>query len=92
MASTVVRSSELKKLFRDISTMFSPLESAEVVKSSKTIYGEQFHSLQNEDLLSCLKRLQKLGYVSNSKLTLIKDFVASKSSNQKQIRESIESS
>ena len=91
MASTVVRSSELKKLFRDISTMFSPLESAEVVKSSKTIYGEQFHSLQNEDLLSCLKRLQKLGYVSNSKLTLIKDFVASKSSNQKQIRESIES-
>ncbi|XP_068705818.1 uncharacterized protein [Montipora foliosa] len=91
MASTVVRSSELTKLFRDISTMFSPLESAEVVKSSMRIYGEQFHSLQNEDLLSCLKRLQKLGYVSNSKLTLIKDFVASKSSNKKQIRESIES-
>ena len=95
MASTVVavRSSELHvmKLFRDISTMFSPLESAKVVKSSKRIYGEQFFSLRNEDLLSCLKHLLKLGYVSNSKLTLIKDFVASKSSNKKQIRESIES-
>ncbi|XP_068705851.1 uncharacterized protein [Montipora foliosa] len=92
MASTVVDSSfELNHLFRDISTKFSPLESAEVVKSSKRIYGEQFSSLQNEDLLSCFGLMQKFGYVSNSKLTLIKDFVASKSSNKENISESIES-
>ncbi|XP_068736783.1 uncharacterized protein [Montipora capricornis] len=91
MASTVVHSFTLNQLFRDISTKFSPLESAEVVKSSKRIYGEQFCSLQNEDLLSCFGLLRKFGYVSNSKLTLIKDFVASKSSNKEEISESIES-
>ena len=91
MASTVVHSFTLNQLFRDISTKFSPLEPAEVVKSSKRIYGEQFCSLQNEDLLSCFGLLQKFGYVSNSKLTLIKDFVASKSSNKEEISEAVES-
>ncbi|XP_068704992.1 uncharacterized protein [Montipora foliosa] len=91
MASTVVHSFALNQLFRDISTKFSPLESAEVVKLSKRIYGKHFYSLQNEDLLSCLRRLLELGYVSNSKLALVKDFVASKSSNKEEISETIES-
>ncbi|XP_068704315.1 uncharacterized protein [Montipora foliosa] len=90
MASTVVHSFTLNQLFRDISNKFSPLESAEVVKLSKSIFGKHFYSLQNEDLLSCLRRLQELGYVSNSKLALVKDFVASKSSKKKEISETIE--
>ncbi|XP_068735156.1 uncharacterized protein [Montipora capricornis] len=91
MASLVVDSSfELNHLFRDISNKFSPLESAEVVKLSKSIFGKHFYSLQNEDLLSCLRRLQELGYVSNRKLALVKDFVASKSSNKEEISEIIE--
>ncbi|XP_068705849.1 uncharacterized protein [Montipora capricornis] len=90
MSSAVVRTFELNQLFRDISDKFSPRESAEVVKSLKRIYGEHFHSLQNEDLLSCLGLLQDLGYVSNSKLTLIKDFVAAKSSSRKEINEIID--
>ncbi|XP_068704314.1 uncharacterized protein [Montipora foliosa] len=90
MASTVVHSFTLNQLFRDISNKFSPLESAEVVKLSKSIFGKHFYSLQNEDLLSCLRRLQELGYVSNRKLALVKDFVASKSSNKEEISETIE--
>ncbi|XP_068705826.1 uncharacterized protein [Montipora foliosa] len=90
MESTVVHSFTLNQLFRDISNKFSPLESAEVVKLSKSIFGKHFYSLQNEDLLSCLRRLQELGYVSNSKLALVKDFVASKSSNKEEISETIE--
>ncbi|XP_068705812.1 uncharacterized protein [Montipora foliosa] len=91
MASTVIRPFELNQLFRDISSKFSPLESVEVVKLSKRIYGKHFYSLQNEDLFSCLKRLQEFGYVSNSKLALVKDFVASKSSRKEEISETIES-
>ena len=49
------------------------------MKSSKRIYGEQFEGLQNEDLLSCLNLFFKFGYVSKAKLTLIREFVASKS-------------
>ena len=93
MASTFVEtesSSQLNKLFRDISLKFSPAESEDVVQSSKTIYGEQFYSLENQDLMSCLGRLQQLGYVSNSNVTLIKEFVAPKSINENDIYDAIE--
>ena len=86
----VDRSNELNQLFGDISSKFSSVEAAEVVKSSKRIYGEQFESLQNEDLLSCLKLLLKFGYVSSGKLTLIRDYVASKSNNKDEIKETID--
>ena len=57
MASSVVENlSELHKLFRDISLKFSPAESEDVVQSLKRIYGEEFKSLANQDLLSCLDR------------------------------------
>ena len=91
MASTFVESSHpLNRLFRDISLKFSPEEAEDVVKSSKSIYGEQFNSLDNQDLLSCLNLLYELGYVSNTKLTLIKDFVAMKSNKEKDISDTID--
>ena len=86
----VDRCNELNHLFGDISSKFSSEEAAEVVKSSKRIYGEQFERLQNEDLQSCLNLLLKLGYVSNEKLTLIRDFVASKSNNREEIKKTID--
>ena len=91
MASVPVeRSSELNHLFGDISSKFSSVEAAEVVKSSKKIFGEQFQSLQNEDLVSCLNLFFNFGYVSNSKLTLIREFVASKSKNEEEIKKAID--
>ena len=85
-----VSPSELSQLFGDISSKFSSVEAAEVVKSAKKIYGEQFGALPNEDLLSCLNLLLKLGYVSKGKLTLIRDFVASKSENEEEIKKTID--
>ena len=92
MASVLVddHSGELNHLFGDISSKFSSLEAAEVVKSSRRFYGEQFERLQNEDLLSCLKLFFKFGYVSKAKLTLIRDFVASKSINEEEIKKIID--
>ena len=91
MASTFEESSSaLNRLFKDISLKFSPEESEDVVKSCKRIYGEQFNSLHNQDLLSCLNLLYKLGYVSNTKLTLVKEFVATKSNKEKDISDTID--
>ena len=91
MAAVFVdRGNELNHLFRNISSKFSPVEAAEVVKSSKRIYGEQFGGLESEDLLSCLNLFLKLGYVSNEKFTLLRDFVASKSNNKEEIKETID--
>ena len=85
------RSSKLNHLFGKISSKFSSVEAADVVKSSKMIYGEQFESPQNVDLQSCLNLFLKFGYVSNGKLTLIRDFVASRSKNEKEIKKTIDS-
>ena len=91
MAAVLVdRGNELNHLFRNISSKFSPVEAAEVVKSSKRIYGEQFGGLESEDLLSCLNLFLKLGYVSNEKFTLLRDFVASKSNNKEEIKKTID--
>ena len=91
MASSVVENlSELHKLFRDISLKFSPAESEDVVQSLKRIYGEEFKSLANQDLLSCLDRLYEFGYVTGTKLTLIKKFIATRSSNENDINQRIE--
>ena len=91
MASSMAEgSSELNQLFRDISLKFSPAESEDIVKSSKRIYGEQFKSLGNQDLLSCLDRLCKFGYVSSKKLTLIKEFIATRSNNEQDINKRVE--
>jgi len=82
--------SELDHLFGNISSKFTSVEAAEVVKSAKRTYGEQFGVLQNEDLPSCLNLLRKFGYVSKGKLTLIRDFVASKSENEEEIKKTID--
>ena len=90
MASSMAEApSELKQLFRDISSKFSPAESEDVVKSSKRIYGKQFKSLENQDLLSCLFLLFKFGYVSSKNLTLIKEFIATRSDNQHDINKRV---
>ena len=94
MASSVVELveslSEIHQLFRDISLKFSPAESEDVVQSVKRIYGEQFKSLGKQDLMSCLGRLYEFGYVTDTKLTLIKEFIATKSSNENDINQRIE--
>ena len=91
MASYVVENlSELNQLFRDISLKFSSTESEDVVQSLKKVYGQPFKSLGNQDLPSCLDRLHEFGYVSSSNLTLLDDFVASKSSNKHEIYKRIE--
>ncbi|CAH3189199.1 unnamed protein product [Porites lobata] len=94
MASSVVESveslSEIHQLFRDISLKFSPAESEDVVQSVKRIYGEQFKSLGKQDLMSCLGRSYEFGYVTDTKLTLIKEFIATKSSNENDINQRIE--
>ena len=89
MASILESPYELNQLFRDISSKFSPAESEDVVKSSKRIYGEQFKSLGNQDLLSCLDRLCKFGYVTSKKLTLIKEFIATRSNNEQDINKRV---
>ena len=93
-ASTLVDTSPsspgLIHLLKDISSKFSPEESEDVVQPLKSIYGERFSSLENQDLLSCLELLHKLGYVSNTKLTLIKEFVAPKSNKKKDINDAID--
>ena len=72
MASSVAESlPDLKQLFRDISLKFYPAESEDIVQYLKRIYGEQFKSLGNQDLLSCLDRLYEFGYVSSSNLTRV---------------------
>ena len=91
MASSVEENlSELHRLFRDISSKFSPAESEDVVQSLKNIYGEEFKSLGNQDLSSCLDRLYEFGYVTDTKLTLIKKFIATRSSNENDINQRIE--
>ena len=91
MASSVAESlPDLNQLFRDISLKFYPAESEDIVQYLKRIYGEQFKSLGNQDLLSCLDRLYEFGYVSSSNLTLLGEFVASKSINQNVINKRIE--
>ena len=60
------------------------------MKSSKRIYGKQFESLGNQDVLSCLDRLCKFGYISSKKLTLIKEFIATRSNNEHDINKRVE--
>ena len=75
----------MNRLFREISERLSPAQSEDFVLAMKRNYGEQFNSIENQDLLSCLDLLCKLGYVSKTKLTLIKElkeFVATKSTKE----------
>ena len=81
----------LKDLFTNISSECSPAESDVVVQLLKRNYGGKFNLPENQDLLSCLQLLEKHGFVSDNKLTLLEDFVASQSNKEVQIKEMIES-
>ena len=91
MAAVVESPPGLQELFTNISSKFNPAESEDVVRSLKRNYGGKFNSLNNQDLLSSLQLLLKHGLVSDNRLTLIEEFVASKSSQKEQIREMVKS-
>ncbi|PFX19700.1 Nephrocystin-3 [Stylophora pistillata] len=79
----------LQNLFKDISPKFDSTESKNVVQSFQVNYGGKFCSLGSHDLLQCLQLLAKHGYVSRSKVKLIEDYVAPKSSKEELIKEVI---
>ena len=91
MAAVIGSPPGFQELFTNISSKFNPAESEDVVRSLKRNYGGKFNSLNNQDLLSSLQLLLKHGLVSDNRLTLIEEFVASKSSQKEQIREMVKS-
>ena len=80
----------LLPLFKDISPKFKPVESESIVKTLKKNYGGKFDLLDSHDLMKCFQLLEKHGYVSDNKLNLIEDFVATKSDEEKLIKKDID--
>ena len=80
----------LQQLFKDISPKFKPVESESIVKTLKKNYGGKFDLLDSHDLMKCFQLLEKHGYVSDNKLNLIEDFVATKSDEEKLIKKDID--
>ena len=80
----------LQQLFKDISPKFKPVESESIVKTLKKSYGGKFDLLDSHDLMKCFQLLEKHGYVSDNKLNLIEDFVATKSDEEKLIKKDID--
>ena len=80
----------LQQLFEDISPKFRPVESESIVKTLKKNYGGKFDLLDGHDLMKCFQLLEKHGYVSDNKLNLIEDFVATKSDEEKLIKKDID--
>ena len=80
----------LQQLFKDISPKFKPVESESIVKTLKNNYGGKFDLLDSHDLMKCFQLLEKHGYVSDNKLNLIEDFVATKSDEEKLIKKDID--
>ena len=91
MAAAIGSPPGFQELFTNISSKFNPAESKDVVQSLKRSYGGKFKTLDNQDLLSTFQLLLKHGFVSGNKLTLIEEFVAPKSKQEKQIKEMIKS-
>ena len=91
MAAVIGSSPGFQELFTNISFKFNPTESEDVVQSLKRNYGGKFNSLDNQNLLTSLQLLEKQGFVTDNKLTLIEEFVAPKSNKEMQIREMIKS-
>ena len=80
----------LQQLFKVISPKFKAVESESIVKTLKKNYGGKFHLLDSHDLMNCFQLLEKHGYVSDNKLNLIEDFVATKSDEEKLIKKDID--
>ena len=80
----------LQQLFKDISPKFKAVESESIVKTLKKNYGGKFDLLDSHDLMKCFQLLEKHGYVSDNKLNLIEDFVATKSDEEKLIKKDID--
>lgn len=91
MATAIGSPPGFQELFTNISLNFNATESQDVVQSLKWNYGGKFNSLDNQDLLTSLQLLEKQGFVTDNKLTLIEEFVAPKSNKEVQIREMIKS-
>ena len=80
----------LQQLFKVISPKFKAVESESIVKTLKKNYGGKFDLLDSHDLMKCFQLLEKHGYVSDNKLNLIEDFVATKSDEEKLIKKDID--
>ena len=91
MAVLIDRPLGLQELFTTISPKFNLTESNDVVQSLKRNYGGKFNLVDDQDLFSCLQLLEKHGFVSDNHLTLIEEFVATKSNKEGQIKEMIKS-
>ena len=91
MAVLTDRPLRLQRLFTSIFPEFNSTESEDVVQSLKRNYGGKFDSVDDQDLFSCLQLLEKQGFVSDNRLTLIEEFVAPKSNKEEQIKEMIKS-
>lgn len=83
-------SPEFGTLLRDLASSFTQKEQANIVQLVKRTIGGRFDSLDNDDLYSCLTLLAKQGYVSETKQTLIEEFLTPKSNNPEQLKETIE--
>lgn len=83
-------SPEFGTLLRDLASSFTQKEQADIVQLVKRTIGGRFDSLDNDDLYSCLTLLAKQGYVSETKLTLIEEFLTPKSNNPEQLKDTIE--
>ena len=91
MAVLTDRPLGLQRLLTSIFPKFNSTESEDVVQSLKRNYGGKFNSIDDQDLFSCLQLLEKQGFVSEYHLTLIEEFVATKSTKEEQIKEMIKS-
>ena len=80
----------LQQLFKVISPKFKAVESESIVKTLKKNYGGKFDLLDSHDLMKCFQLLEKHGYISDNKLNLIEDFVATKSDEEKLIKKDID--
>ena len=61
-----------------------------MVQLIKGTFRGRFETIANDDLYSCLTLLAKEGYVSETKLTLIEEFLTPNSNSPEQVKERIE--
>lgn len=90
MASFHLISREFDQLLTDLPSSFTEKGQRDVVQLIKGTFRGRFESIDNDDLYSCLTLLAKEGYVSETKLTLIEEFVTPKSNSPEQVKERIE--
>ena len=82
-------SSNLDRLFKEVSTELSPAELKRAVSLIKSNFKGKFEDQEERNLYSCLCLFADQGLVSENKLTLL-EFLTSKTSKKERIQEKIE--